>query len=104
MTNEMNGMRRSQVEMTMMGGCNVAMEGRMRARWANVTVEVQLHLNNDSLDECKGKRVAPGLMNVGYLAKACLKERKRRMMSGLESKRKAAAQQASVRVLGSVFL
>ena len=72
----MNGMTGSQIEMTVVGGCNLAMERRMRVRWANDTNEVQLHLDNDSMKECISERVAPGLMNVGCLAETCLKERK----------------------------
>lgn len=91
MTDVMNGMKGSQVEMTVVGGCNLAIERRMRTRWANDTDEVQLHLDNNSVEECVSKRMAPGLMNVGCLAEACLKVRKGRIERWVEEQERPCA-------------
>ena len=56
MTDVMNERRGSPAEMTMVDDCNPVIEGQMRARWANDTGEVQLHLCSDCMEECRSRR------------------------------------------------
>ena len=77
MTDVMNGRRESPAEMTIVDDCNLVIEGQMRARWANDTDEVQLHLCNDCVGEYRSRRGHRALLMIAASQRlAWRKERK----------------------------
>lgn len=105
MTDVMNGRRGSPAEMTLVDDCNLVIEGQMRARSANDTGEVQLHLCSDCVEECRSRGGHRALsMMAASQRLTWRKEGKNDKWVGKQERHCAMVAAGIPGVLGSAFL